>query len=172
MFSTRNFLEDRASRIAAILLAAILCMLTITLESRHAAANDLVVKYDQSQILRLPSPVSQIIIGNPTIADVAIQSSQLLVVTGKSFGITNIISLDADGHVIQDQRVLVQRDEVKVVNLQKGPNRESYNCSPQCNPMITVGDDTKYFSQVSKDAERKIKLSESFANAGGGGGRQ
>lgn len=156
------------TRFAASLLAFSVLVVSDPETSR---ASDLIVKYDQSQILRLPRPVAQIIIGNPTIADVAIQSSQLLVVTGKSFGITNIIALDQAGYVIQDQRVMVERDEVKVVNVTKGGARESYNCSPQCNPMITLGDDSKYFGQVSKDAERKIRLSEGFA-AGGGGGRQ
>lgn len=156
------------ARIAASVLAVSVFLAS---DPDTSSASDLIVKYDQSQILRLPRPVAQIIIGNPTIADVVIQSSQLLVVTGKAFGITNIIALDQAGYVIQDQRVMVERDEVKVVNVTKGGSRESYNCSPQCNPMMTVGDDSKYFSQVSKDAERKIKLSEGIAT-GGGGGRQ
>ena len=82
-----------------------------------AAAADLVVRYDQSQLLRLPRAVSEVIIGNPSIADVTVQGGNLLVVTGKTFGVTNIIALDADRNVIQDQRVLVKRDEGKVVNL-------------------------------------------------------
>ena len=138
----------------------------------QAKAEDLIVKYDQSQLLRLSRPAAEIIIGNPTIADVSVQGGNLLVITGKSFGITNIIALDAERAVIQDQRVLVQRDERKVVNLQKGGKRESYNCSPQCNPSITVGDDTQYFDAVAKTSERKIKLSEGQAEGGGSGGQQ
>lgn len=130
-----------------------------------AAASDLIVKYDQSQLLRLPRPVSEIIIGNATIADVTVQSSDTLVVTGKSFGITNVIVLDADRNVIQDQRVLVVRDEAKTVNLQKGGKRESYNCTPQCNPSLVVGDDSGYFETVAKTSERKIKFSGTGADA-------
>ena len=78
------------------------------------------------------------------------QSGNLLVVTGKTFGITNIIALDADRNVIQDQRVLVKRDEVKVVNLQRGTQRQSYNCTPQCNPSITVGDEQAYFDTIRR----------------------
>ncbi len=157
------------SHILKASLIVMVTMLCVAVPARAGQAKDLVVKYDQSQLLRLPRAVSQIIIGNPTIADVAVQSPKLLVVTGKSFGITNIIVLDQAGHIIQDQRVLVQRDEQKVVNLQKGSSRQSYNCSPQCNPMITVGDDTKYFASVSSASERKIKLSEGAASGGGGG---
>ncbi|MEM7774762.1 MAG: pilus assembly protein N-terminal domain-containing protein [Pseudomonadota bacterium] len=144
----------RLARLGAVL-ACIIASLHGT-----AQASDLIVKYDQSQLLRLPRPVAEIIIGNPTIADVSVQSSNLLVITGKSFGITNIIALDADRNIIQDQRVLVQRDERKVVNLHRGGARQSYNCSPQCNPSIVVGDDDKYFGKIAGDSTRKIKLSE------------
>jgi hypothetical protein len=129
-----------------------------------AAAEDLVVKYDQSQLLRLPKPVAEIIIGNPTIADVTIQSSNMLVVTGKSFGITNIIALDNERNIIQDQRVMVIREESKVVSVQKGGKRESYNCAPQCNPALVVGDDQPWFENVAKMAQRKIGFSEGAAD--------
>lgn len=128
--------------------------------SGAARAEDLIVKYDQSQIWRLDRPVAEIIIGNASIADVTIQSHDLLVVTGKSFGITNIIALDAERNIVAERRVLVQRDERKVVNLHKGAKRESYNCSPQCNPSITIGDDSQYFETVASLSERKMKLSE------------
>jgi hypothetical protein len=141
--------------------------LALALPATGAAAQDLVVKYDQSQLLRLPRPVSEIIIGNPSIADVTVQSNNLLVITGKSFGITNVIALDAQRNVIQDQRVLVSREEARVVNLQKGSKRESYNCAPQCNPSLTVGDDPIYFEAIGRMAERKIKFSDTSADGGG-----
>jgi hypothetical protein len=123
--------------------------------------SDIIVKYDQSQILRLPRPVADIIIGNPTIADVTVQAPDLLVITGKTFGITNVIFLDAAKKIIQEQRVMVIRDQASVVNLTKGEKRSSFNCTPQCNPMAVVGDDPSYFESVTKTAERKIKFSES-----------
>ena len=129
------------------------------------AADDLIVKYDQSQLLRLPRPASEIIIGNPAIADISVQSGNLLVITGKTFGITNIIALDADRNVIQDQRVLVKRDEVKVVNLHRGAQRQSYNCTPQCNPSITVGDEQAYFDTIQKASQAKIGFSERAADS-------
>ena len=149
------------------MLAAAAGLSALIIEAPAARADDLIVKYDQSQLLRLPRPAAEIIIGNPTIADVSVQGGNLLVITGKSFGITNIISLDADRNIIQDQRILVQRDEVKVVNLQKGPKRESYNCSPQCNPSVTIGDDSAYFENVVKSTTSKMKTSESSAEGGG-----
>jgi hypothetical protein len=133
---------------------------------------DLIVKFDQSQLLRLPRPAAEIIIGNPAVADVSIQTGNLLVITGKSFGITNIIALDAERQVIQDQRVMVRRDEVSTVNVYKAANRQTYNCAPQCNQSIMPGDDPAYFAQAQGAATSKIGFNERFAagDQGGGGG--
>jgi hypothetical protein len=120
-----------------------------------AQAADLVVSYDQSQLLRLPRPVSEVIIGNPSIADVAVQGGNLLVITGKSFGITNIIALDGDRNVIQDQRVIVDQDDRRTVALYRGPARQTFTCSPVCSPSIVVGDDAKIFEEISKAAQTK-----------------
>lgn len=133
----------------------------------RAAASDLVIAYDQSQLLRLPRPAASVIIGNPSIADVAIQGGNLLVVTGKTFGVTNIIALDAERNIIQDQRVIVQRDEVRTVNLTKGGKRQSYSCTPNCSPTLTIGDDVEYFDTISNHATKKTQFSE---GGGGGGG--
>jgi Flp pilus assembly secretin CpaC len=159
-------------RLAAFTLGFVASLVTVIPFSK-ARAQDLIVKYDQSQLLRLPRPVAEIIIGNPTIADVTVQANNLLVITGKTFGITNVIALDAERKIIQDQRVMVIREESKVVNVQKGAKRESYNCAPQCNPSLVVGDDQTYFETVARTAERKIKFTEGTAeHAGGQGGSQ
>lgn len=130
------------------------------------AGDDLIVNYDQSELYQLPRPAAQIIVGNPAIADITVRSQTTLVVTGKTFGITNIIVLDSDNKVIKNQRVLVRRDEAKVVNLQRGVNRQSYNCTPQCNPSIIVGDESGYFESISRASQNKIGLSERAAEPG------
>ena len=133
----------------------------------QAGAADLVVAYDQSQLLRLPRTVSSVIIGNPSIADVTVQGGNLLVVTGKTFGITNIIALDGERNIIQDQRVIVTRDEVRTVNLNKGGERQSYSCTPNCSPMLTIGDEKDYFSTISSHAQAKTKISEGTSGNSG-----
>jgi Flp pilus assembly secretin CpaC len=124
-----------------------------------ASADDLVVRYDQAQLLRLPRPVNEIIVGNPSIADVAIQGGNLLVITGKTFGVTNIIALDADRNIIQDQRILVERDQ-SVVNLHRGTGRQTYSCTPQCQPNLTIGDDPNYFKTLDSQSTSKVRFSE------------
>ena len=165
-------LAQKRRRGRATLVAGLVSVLVIATAGVGKAEDDLIVKYDQSQLLRLPRPAAEIIIGNPAIADVSVQSGNLLVVTGKTFGITNIIALDADRNVIQDQRVLVKRDEGKVVNLQRGTERQSYNCTPQCNPSIVIGDEPKYFEAIRNASQNKIGFSERAAESGGQPGNQ
>jgi hypothetical protein len=136
-------------------ISATTLVLAAILFARPGKAEDMIVKYDQSEIIDLPRAVAEIIIGNPTIAEVTVHSPQQLVVTGKSFGITNLIALDRQKNVVKRARILVQRDEAKVVNLMRGGKRQSYNCSPQCNPTVTVGDDPTYFGEVSNAAKTK-----------------
>jgi Flp pilus assembly secretin CpaC len=133
-----------------------------------AQAADLIVRYDQSQLLRLPRPASEVIIGNPSIADVALQGGNLLVVTGKTFGITNVIALDADRNVIQDQRVVVERDDRRVVSLHKGASRYTFSCSPNCETNLTIGDARDYFEMVKSHNNDKTRFSESAAESSGG----
>ena len=130
-----------------------------------AVAQDLIVKYDQSQLLRLSRPVAEIIVGNPGIAEITVQSSDMLIITGKTFGITNVIMLDADRNIIQDQRIMVVRDEVRSLQLMKGTKRESYNCAPQCNPSLVAGDDPAFFAATASGFSRKVSATEAAADS-------
>lgn len=155
-----------------VILAAATLVAAAALEATEARADDLIVRYDQSQLLRLSRPPAEIIVGNPSIADVTIQGANLLVVTGKTFGTTNIIALDAERNVIQDQRVVVQRDESRTVNLVKAGVRQSYSCTPDCSPTLTIGDDEKFFDMVSKHNSSKTRFSEGSGDNNGQAGSQ
>ena len=85
--------------------------------------------------------------------------SNILVITGKTFGITNVIALDSERNVIQDQRVIVQRDEVSAVNLFRAEGRYSYSCAPVCSSSYTIGDQPDYFEMLTKHNKDKIGFS-------------
>src|ERR1700750_2409221 len=72
-----------------------------------AQAETVTVTVDQALIMKLPDKVATIVIGNPLIADAALQSGGLLVVTGKGYGGTNLVALDREGRVFMDTFVQV-----------------------------------------------------------------
>lgn len=106
------------------------------------------VKVNMARILRINSPAATVIIGNPGIADVTIQDPQTLVLTGRSFGQTNLIVLDALGNPVADTIVQVVQDQADVVTVYLGEARNSYACTPVCQPMVMLGDDGNFSGEA------------------------
>ena len=63
------------------------------------------VYVDQAKLVKLPAKVSTIVVGNPLIADVTLQSGGIVVVTGKGYGATNFIAMDRNGEVLVDRQI-------------------------------------------------------------------
>lgn len=112
------------------------------------AAEALNVVLDQATILKMPEKVATIVIGNPLIADVAVQSGGLVVVTGKGYGSTNIIALDRAGAVLMERPIVVSGAVGPTVQVYRGIQRETYSCTPNCERRITLGDSVEYFTQT------------------------
>lgn len=113
---------------------------------RGQAAEALNVVLDRATLMKLPEKVSTIVVGNPLIADVAIQSGGLVVVTGKGYGSTNLIALDRAGTVLMERSIVVKGAVGPNVQVYRGMQRETYSCSPDCERRITLGDSVDYFS--------------------------
>jgi Flp pilus assembly secretin CpaC len=98
------------------------------------------VNLDQAKIARLPEGTATLVIGNPIVADVTmLKGSGAMVVTGKGFGDTNLIALDAQGNVLDEKTVRVV-PTASTLLVQRGMDRESYSCAPQCVPTVELGD--------------------------------
>jgi Flp pilus assembly secretin CpaC len=113
-----------------------------------AAAADIGVTLDQARLVKLPERVATIVIGNPLIADAAVQSGGLMVITGKGFGITNIIALDRSGAVLMEKTVEVVAPREELMVVYRGSVRETYSCSPVCEARIMPGDYDKFFDGI------------------------
>ena len=129
---------------------AIFVTAMLGLAMANARAETVEVALDQAQVMRLPSGVATIVIGNPLIADGSLQAGNLLVVTGKGSGTTNLMALDRGGRVLMDKSITVSGPRASdLVTVYKGVDRESYSCSPACSPRVsTLGDTPAYFGAV------------------------
>ena len=110
------------------------------------------VNVDQAKLVKLPSRVSTIVVGNPLIADVALQAGGVLVVTGKGYGATNFIAMDRSGEVLIDRLIQVEGPTDQLVTVYRGVERESYSCMPVCQRRITLGDGDNYFKSAMDQA--------------------
>jgi hypothetical protein len=124
--------------------------LALALGSFAATANEpIVVLLDQAKISKLPDRTQTVIVGNPGIADVTVQKNGVLVITAKSYGVTNLIALDAAGAVLSESTIRVQGPTDTVVTVMRGSQRESYSCAPHCEPALNLGDTGNHFTQVT-----------------------
>lgn len=112
-----------------------------------AAANDPVYRVDlnKTQILRLPTMAGAVVIGNPRIADVTVHSPTMLMVVGRGFGETNLIVLDREGRTMVDADIQVTSiTSEHGVRLFNAGARESYSCTPYCQPSPVLGDSPQF----------------------------
>lgn len=114
---------------------------------------------DNAKVMRLPERTQTIIVGNPIIADVTLQKNGVIVLTGKSFGSTNLIALDSTGAMIAETMIRVDAAQTSVVTVQRGVlDRNSYSCTPVCQPSAQLGDAAEYYGSVSGQADARRKM--------------
>ena len=119
------------------------------LSATPTQADTVTVNLDEARVMKLPERVATIVIGNPLIADAALQSGGILVITGKGFGATNLLALDRSGRVVMDKTIQVLGPGSNdIVVVYKGMARETYSCAPDCERRITLGDDKDYFTSI------------------------
>jgi len=157
----------RARRIFTSILFA---LAAVAAAPANAAPQLLTVKLDQARIERLPDRVSTIVVGNPLIADVSLQQGGLMVLTGKGFGVTNLIALDRSGAVLAEHTIQVQGPTDGVVVF-RGMSQETYSCTPRCERRITLGDEPAFFdATLNQSGTRNARAQGAGAAAPTGGG--
>ena len=162
----------KSLRIRARARFGLLSLATVILMSPAAslAAPDpdrIAVYVDQAKLVKLPAKVSTIVVGNPLIADVTLQSGGIVVVTGKGYGATNFIAMDRNGEVLVDRQIQVEGPTDQLVTVYRGVERESYSCMPICQRRVTLGDGDGYFKTAIDQAG---SLSSQAAGSAAGGG--
>lgn len=125
------------------------------------------VSVDQAKLVRLPTGIATIVVGNPLIADVTLQSGGVVVVTGKGYGATNFIAMDRAGQVLVDRQIQVEGPSDQLVTVYRGASRESYSCMPVCQRRVTLGDGDTYFRSTMDQAGSLNSQASSLAAAAG-----
>ncbi|MGX5667564.1 pilus assembly protein N-terminal domain-containing protein [Rhizobium daejeonense] len=101
------------------------------------------VYMNNARVLKLDRPVSKVIVGNSDVADATVADAKTIVLTGRAFGSTNLVLLDADGNAIVDERILVSIDEGNTVRVFKATSRTVLSCTPNCEEHAVTGVSSK-----------------------------
>jgi len=131
-------------------------MMAVSAPAYAGGANSYTVELNKTEIVRLPGAAASIIVGNPKIADVTVQSSDLIFVVGRGYGETNLIILDAQGNTMMNADLqVVNTLPHQGVRLYNGKSRETYSCIPFCGPSPVLGDDGRFISNNTSN-ERNL----------------
>lgn len=102
-----------------------------------AQSQPLSVGIDQSTRVQLSGPAGSVIVGNPQIADVTVVDANTLYITGKGYGVTEIVAVDAIGRtVFQRQVVVTAGDGAGQVRIWRGGQATEMACATSCSPSV------------------------------------
>lgn len=96
------------------------------------AEGGIAVSMNQAKIVKLARAADTIVVGNPLIADASVQDAHTIVLTGKGFGVTNLVVLDADGAPVIDEQVIVSRQDANSVRIYRRAQVQTLSCTPFC----------------------------------------
>jgi Flp pilus assembly secretin CpaC len=115
---------------SSFLLAALFAVPVFIVPAKAGAGIE--VTMNQAKIVKLTRAADTIVVGNPAIADAAVQDASTIVLTGKGFGVTNLVVLDQDGSPIIDEQVTVVRQAASSVRIYRRAQIQTMSCTPYC----------------------------------------
>jgi len=104
-----------------------------------ALAAGFYVNIDQATRVTLSRPARDVIVGNPGIADVNMLDARHLVVTGKSYGVTNLVVTGPSGRTILSRQIVVGAPAAGQVTMHRGVDVAQYACAPRCERALPTG---------------------------------
>lgn len=120
--------------------------------SASAEATDIRVTIDDALVVKLPERVATLVIGNPLIADVTLVRPNEVVITGKSYGETNLIVLGRGNAILAQHALRVVSADYKTLVVHGGTMRNTFICAPACERQLMLGDDGDISATVRQAA--------------------
>ena len=140
-------------------ISAIAALLLVAPATTMAYAGEpLTVYTDHSRVLTVARAPGTIVVGNPSIADVTIQGTQVFL-HARSYGTTNVLIMDENGSQLADYEVSVQTGgDNNVFVFRSSFSQETLLCAPDCESTLHVGDDDSIFKTIASQQQKKIGI--------------
>ncbi len=101
-----------------------------------ARAETVVVALDHSARLHVAGSAQSVVVGNPAVADVTVVDSHTIYVSGRGYGVTDVVVLDSNGHSLFAGEVQVTTPNTGRVTVWRGSDRTDMACAPSCQASI------------------------------------
>jgi len=117
-------------------LATLALLAVVVPAAALAQSGALTVQVDRSQRVQLRGTVSSVIVGNPQIADVTVVNANTLFVTGKGYGVTEVVAVDAIGRTLFQNQIVVTGGQTGSVRVWRGAQATEMACASSCAPSV------------------------------------
>jgi Flp pilus assembly secretin CpaC len=156
-FNLASYRRDRAfapleTAMSKLFVAAIGLSLAL---APAAFADPFKVSVDQTVAVKIAAPANSVVIGNATVADVAVHDANTILITGKAFGTTNVVVLDRGGKEIWANTLNVGGDPDTELTIVRRGGTYTYSCVDKCRSTPMVGDQPEHFQQVMQTVTGK-----------------
>lgn len=119
-------------RPAIYLAAALVVSAPMAVQAQSGRLN---VGIDEAQRVQLRGAAGSVIVGNPQIADVTVVDANTLFITGKGYGVTEVVAVDALGRTLFQSAVVVTDGSGSGrVRVWRGAQATEMACASSCAP--------------------------------------
>lgn len=116
--------------------AAIAVLIALAPGAASAQSAPLNVEIDRAARVQLHGAASSVIVGNPQIADVTVVDANTLYITGKGYGVTEVVAVDAIGRTLFQREIAVVGGSGGTVRVWRGARVTEMACGSSCAPSI------------------------------------
>jgi len=99
-----------------------------------AQNRQLEVPIHQATRVQLGAAAGSVIVANPAIADVAVTDARTLFITGKAYGVTEVIAVDGLGRPLFQRQIVVAPSSAGTVRVWRGRETTEVTCGATCAP--------------------------------------
>lgn len=124
------------SRTSAVIGTALFLASVATASVSLAQASTMNVEVDRSARVRLTGGAASVIVGNPQIADVTVVDANTLFITGKGYGVTQVVAVDAIGRTLFQRDIVVTAGTTGSVRVWRGAQATEMACGASCAPSV------------------------------------
>lgn len=117
------------------LISLFACLAAVAAAGTAFAAGRLEVAIDHSERLQVRGAAGSVIVGNPEVADVTVVDAHTLFVSGRGFGVTQIVVVDPLGRTLWQGDVVVTSPETNAVSVWRGAAQTEMACASTCQPL-------------------------------------
>jgi|SRR4051794_5996641 hypothetical protein len=149
----------------------------LVLAGTAAMADGLTLNWREARVVKLAKPATSVVVGDPTVADVTLDTPETVIVFGKTPGETNILVLSGNQELLLDWPVIVSpvsARHVSVLNAasDEAPTEVLYACGTERCARVLSPTDVEFRASASSttssdtDASKSASSSESSFSAG------